>query len=215
MQRHEYTVIPAPARGEKARGARTGAERFSFALLTEMNRMAAQGWEYVRAETLPCEERSGLTSRTTVYHNVLVFRREIAAPARAIEPVVAAAPGAAQPPAAARPAPSVRSAAPAASTAAAPTAAPVISSEPPSDWPDGAEDDDSAAAQEQGAWVDNYDEPGFDPEPTDAPPAGDEPANPPAFVQRPPLAAARPAEPDRPAFGQPLSGAHRLGPAER
>ena len=75
MQLYEYTVIPAPARGEKVRGARTGAERFSYALLTEMNRMAANGWEYVRAETLPCEERSGLTSRTTVYHNVLVFRR--------------------------------------------------------------------------------------------------------------------------------------------
>ena len=77
MQSYEYTVIPAPSRGEKAKGARTGAERFSYALLTEMNRMAANGWEYVRAETLPCEERSGLTSRTTVYHNVLVFRRAI------------------------------------------------------------------------------------------------------------------------------------------
>ena len=53
QQLYEYTVIPAPARGEKARGARTPAERFSFALLTEMNRMAANGWEYVRAETLP------------------------------------------------------------------------------------------------------------------------------------------------------------------
>ena len=81
QQLYEYTVIPAPARGEKARGARTPAERFSFALLTEMNRMAANGWEYVRAETLPSEERSGLTSRSTVYHNVLVFRRALA-PAR-------------------------------------------------------------------------------------------------------------------------------------
>lgn len=77
MQTHEYTVIPAPSRGEKARSAKTGAERFSYALLLEMNRMAADGWEYIRAETLPCEERSGLTSRTTVYHNVLVFRRAL------------------------------------------------------------------------------------------------------------------------------------------
>lgn len=38
--------------------------------------MAAEGWEYVRAETLPSEERSGLAGRNTVYHNVLVFRRE-------------------------------------------------------------------------------------------------------------------------------------------
>ena len=82
MQSFEYTVIPAPGRGEKVRGAKTGAERFSYALLTEMNRMAANGWEYVRAETLPCEERSGLTSRTTVYHNVLVFRRALTGAAR-------------------------------------------------------------------------------------------------------------------------------------
>lgn len=72
QQLYEYTVIPAPARGEKARGARTPAERFSFALLTEMNRMATNGWEYVRAETLPSEERSGLTSRSTVYHLSLI-----------------------------------------------------------------------------------------------------------------------------------------------
>ncbi len=80
VQQFEYTVIPAPTRGEKARGAKTGAERFSYALLMAMNRMAANGWEYVRAETLPCEERSGLTSRTTVYHNVLVFRRSLTPP---------------------------------------------------------------------------------------------------------------------------------------
>ena len=81
MQFYEYTVIPAPARGEKVRGARTGAERFSYALLTEMNRMAANGWEYVRADVLPSEERSGLTGRSTVYHNLLVFRRTLAVPA--------------------------------------------------------------------------------------------------------------------------------------
>ena len=75
MQAYEYTVLPAPNRGEKVRGARSGAERFAHALTMEMNRMAQAGWEYVRAETLPCEERSGLTGRTTVYHNVLVFRR--------------------------------------------------------------------------------------------------------------------------------------------
>lgn len=89
MQQHEYTVIPAPARGEKTRGARTGAERFAHALTVEINRMAAAGWEYIRAETLPCEERSGLTSRTTVYHNVLVFRRRLPSPATVQEPEAA------------------------------------------------------------------------------------------------------------------------------
>ncbi|MTH78671.1 DUF4177 domain-containing protein [Paracoccus aestuariivivens] len=86
---YEYTVIPAPSRGEKAKGAKTGIERFSVALAGALNEMAADGWEYVRAETLPAEERSGLTSRTTVYHNVLVFRRSLE-PEQAAEPAVVA-----------------------------------------------------------------------------------------------------------------------------
>ncbi len=73
----EYSVIPAPDRGEKARGAKTGADRFSLALTAVLNEKAAEGWEYIRAETLPTEERSGLTGRAMVYHNVLVFRRAL------------------------------------------------------------------------------------------------------------------------------------------
>lgn len=77
MTAYEYTVLPAPDRGDKAKGAKTPAERFAVALTSELNRMAADGWEYIRAETLPTEERSGLTSRATVYHNVLIFRRAV------------------------------------------------------------------------------------------------------------------------------------------
>jgi hypothetical protein len=40
-----------------------------------MNSMAAQGWEYHRADALPCDERSGLTGTKTTFHSVLVFRR--------------------------------------------------------------------------------------------------------------------------------------------
>lgn len=84
----EYTVIPAPDRGEKARGAKTATDRFALSMASTLNEMGAEGWEYVRAETLPSEERSGLTGRTTVYHNLLIFRREIAvtAPASAARP---------------------------------------------------------------------------------------------------------------------------------
>lgn len=77
MTRYEYTVIPAPARGEKTKGAKTGIERFAATLSELLNDMAAEGWDYIRAETLPCEERSGLTGRMTTYHNVLVFRRTL------------------------------------------------------------------------------------------------------------------------------------------
>ena len=86
MSSYEYTVIPAPARGEKTRGAKTGIDRFAATLTDTLNQMAGDGWEYVRAETLPAEERSGLTSRTTVYHNLLVFRRALAQTAALPQP---------------------------------------------------------------------------------------------------------------------------------
>lgn len=90
--RYEYSVIPAPARGDKAKGAKTPTDRFALSLTAELNRMAAEGWDYVRAETLPSEERSGLTGRSTVYHNVLVFRRATAALETAPAPVAASRP---------------------------------------------------------------------------------------------------------------------------
>ena len=79
MSSFEYTAIPAPIRSEKAKAAKTPAERYALTLTDEINRMAADGWEYLRAETLPSEERSGLTGRTTLFHNLLIFRRPKAA----------------------------------------------------------------------------------------------------------------------------------------
>ncbi len=75
---YEYKVIPAPQRGDKVRGARTTEDRFAQTLTAMMNAQARDGWEYVRSETLPSEERAGFTKRRTVYVNVLVFRREMA-----------------------------------------------------------------------------------------------------------------------------------------
>ena len=71
----EYSVVAAPSRGEKDKDAKTPTDRYALALTAQLNSMAAEGWEYLRADVLPSEERSGLTGRTTVYHNVLVFRR--------------------------------------------------------------------------------------------------------------------------------------------
>ena len=78
MQRYEFKVIPAPKRGEKARGVKTTEDRFAFALTNLMNQLGAEGWDYVRADTLPCEERVGFTGTKTTFQNVLVFRRAIA-----------------------------------------------------------------------------------------------------------------------------------------
>lgn len=77
MQRYEFRVIPAPRRGEKTRDAKTTEERFAVALTVLMNRMGAEGWDYVRADTLPCDERSGLTGTRTTTQNLLVFRRPL------------------------------------------------------------------------------------------------------------------------------------------
>ncbi|MFZ1347506.1 MAG: DUF4177 domain-containing protein, partial [Tabrizicola sp.] len=77
MQRFEFKVIPAPKRGEKARGVKTTEDRFAMALTTLMNQLGAEGWDYVRADALPCEERAGLTGTKTTFQNVLVFRRVI------------------------------------------------------------------------------------------------------------------------------------------
>lgn len=78
MQTYEYKVVAAPNRGEKARDAKTPADRYARALANVMNDLARDGWEYLRADTLPSEERAGLTKRVTVYHSVLVFRRAVA-----------------------------------------------------------------------------------------------------------------------------------------
>jgi hypothetical protein len=75
MTAFEYRVVPAPKRGVKAKGAKTAEERFAVALSDVMNALGAEGWDYVRSDVLPCEERQGLTGKATVYHTMLVFRR--------------------------------------------------------------------------------------------------------------------------------------------
>lgn len=79
MQRFEYKVIPAPKRGERARGVKTTEDRFAYALTQVMNELGADGWEYVRADALPCEERVGLTGTKTTFQNMMVFRRVLVA----------------------------------------------------------------------------------------------------------------------------------------
>lgn len=100
MQRYEYKVIPAPRRGEKARGVKTSEDRFALALTLLMNTLGREGWDYVRADTLPLDERTGLTGTKTSFQNMLVFRRPFVAEAEApgaprllvAEPPVAPAP---------------------------------------------------------------------------------------------------------------------------
>ncbi len=75
MSKFEYKAIVAPRRGKAAKGVRGGPDKFANAVSSVMNEMAADGWEYLRADTLPNEERQGLTGRVVKYQSLLVFRR--------------------------------------------------------------------------------------------------------------------------------------------
>jgi hypothetical protein len=92
----EYKVIPAPARTEKLRGLKTTAERFAYVLTQAINAEADEGWEYVRAETLPCEEKVGLMRRVQrSTETVLIFRRPVEFEDEEEEPVTVETPRAA------------------------------------------------------------------------------------------------------------------------
>ncbi|WP_417249835.1 DUF4177 domain-containing protein [Celeribacter sp.] len=77
MPRYEYLSVPAPKKGEKAKGVKGADGRMAQALMSLLNSYGADGWEYLRSDTLPLEQRSGLTSKTMSYYTVLVFRREL------------------------------------------------------------------------------------------------------------------------------------------
>ncbi|GAA6182202.1 DUF4177 domain-containing protein [Shimia sp. NS0008-38b] len=95
----EYKVIPSPTRGQKGKGVKGPEGRFAHALESQMNLLAGNGWEFVRAETLPNEERSGLTGSNTTYRSVLVFRRAKAGDVAAFQPESLAPPKTAELPA--------------------------------------------------------------------------------------------------------------------
>ena len=92
MIRYEYKVLPAPSRGQRGKGVKGSDGKFANALETLMNLMGSDGWEYQRADTLPSEERAGIASKTTVFRNVLVFRRPIETDLEAFEPKLLDAP---------------------------------------------------------------------------------------------------------------------------
>ena len=79
MQHYEYKVIAAPRRGEKAPGVKSTPDRFAVAMSRLMNVLGAEGWDYLRADTLPVDERVGLTGTRTSFQTMLVFRRGIEA----------------------------------------------------------------------------------------------------------------------------------------
>ncbi len=77
MSMFEYKVIPAPTKGLKAKGIKTNEARFAHALTVAMNDLATEGWEYLRSDSLPMDERKGWGKHSTK-QNMLVFRRAVA-----------------------------------------------------------------------------------------------------------------------------------------
>jgi hypothetical protein len=76
LQMFEYKLVPAPEKSSKHKGLK-GPALFAATLEELFNTLGAEGWQYLRAETLPEEVRSGLTSRRTVIRNLLVFQRRL------------------------------------------------------------------------------------------------------------------------------------------
>ncbi len=76
MQTYEYKVVPALNRSKRVKGVKTVAGRFAALLSDTMNEQAKDGWEYLRSDSLPVEEKPGLLkSKVENYHTMLVFRR--------------------------------------------------------------------------------------------------------------------------------------------
>jgi hypothetical protein len=96
MAEYEYKVVPAPTKGVKAPGIKAGEARFAHTVEALLNARAAEGWEYLRSDILPSDERQGLTSTQTIYRTLMVFRRMKAAEDTAADEVIAVAQGVAE-----------------------------------------------------------------------------------------------------------------------
>ncbi|GGA08174.1 DUF4177 domain-containing protein [Neptunicoccus cionae] len=93
MQRYEYKAVPAPNRPKKVKGVKTTAGRFAAVLTDTINDLAKEGWEYLRSDSMPVEEKPGLLkSRVETYQTILVFRRALAAEAAPVGAVAPATP---------------------------------------------------------------------------------------------------------------------------
>ena len=79
MESYEYLVVPAPLKGAKGKGLKSPADRYAHQMTLLLNDLAAEGWEYWRADTLASEERKGLMRTTRISHELLIFRRLSAA----------------------------------------------------------------------------------------------------------------------------------------
>lgn len=72
----EYKLVPAPEKSTKHKGLK-GAALFAATVQDLLNSLGAEGWHYLRAETLPEAVRSGLASHRIVERKLLIFQRPL------------------------------------------------------------------------------------------------------------------------------------------
>lgn len=77
---YEYKTVAGPDKGKrKARGRKVG-ERVAEAMEDIIREETAAGWDYLRTDVVPVEERASFFSRRrTIHCPVLVFRRQLGA----------------------------------------------------------------------------------------------------------------------------------------
>jgi hypothetical protein len=90
----EYKCVGGPERPKRLRGAWSRSDRVALAMQEIIDSEAVDGWEYLRTDLVPVEEKASFLGRTQEVHRaVLIFRREsvVERPAQPARPRLAAA----------------------------------------------------------------------------------------------------------------------------
>ncbi|MEM8842220.1 MAG: hypothetical protein AAGD47_10640 [Pseudomonadota bacterium] len=91
----EYKTVGAPLRGRRKRGAKTRSDKVAAAMQEVLEREAVDGWQYLRTDLIPIEERRGWFGRAQEVHRaVMVFFRDVSVPPAAQSAAHPAAAGA-------------------------------------------------------------------------------------------------------------------------
>ena len=81
MARREYRIVTAPDRPKRRAAGKDEAQRFATTLEDLVNEMAAEGWAFERTETMTYSKKKGLFGRVDTPVALLVFARDLDAPA--------------------------------------------------------------------------------------------------------------------------------------
>lgn len=78
MSQYEYAAVPAPRQVPKVKGVKGAETRFAHAMTELLNTWSAEGWEFVRAETLGFDDKGGLLGKASSGQaTLMIFRRAL------------------------------------------------------------------------------------------------------------------------------------------